>query len=195
MVAIAARPHYPRATTNGGPIMHSTVILSVIGADRPGLTQALAAAVQDAGGNWLESRLTRLGGSYVGSVLVELPADALEILRDKAAHVDAIGLKVTIAATGPAEAPAGTPLAVSLVGQDRPGIVKEVSAALARLAVNIEELETGTEDEAWSGNRLFRAALSLRLPPGIDAAAVQDALEAISGEIMVDYTIVAPPTA
>ena len=195
MVAIPARPHYPRSKTSGGPFMHSTVILSVIGADRPGLTEALAVAVQGAGGNWLESRLTRLGGSYVGSVLVELPNGALEMLRDKAAHVDAIGLKVSIAVAGPTDAPAGAPLAVSLVGQDRSGIVKEVSAALARLGVNIEELETGTEGEAWSGNRLFRAALSLRLPAGIDAAAVQDALEAISGEIMVDYAMVAPPSA
>jgi glycine cleavage system regulatory protein len=175
--------------------MHSTVILSVIGADRPGLTEALAVAVQAAGGNWLESRLTRLGGSYVGSVLVELPADALEILRDKAAHVDAAGLKVTIAAASQAEPPAGTPLGLSLVGQDRPGIVKEVSAALARLGVNIEELETGTEAEAWSGNQLFRATLALRVPAGISAAAVQDALEAISGEIMVDFTVVSPPAA
>ncbi len=52
--------------------MQTKVILTVIGADRPGLTEALAVAVQEAGGNWLESRLTRLGGSYVGSVLVEL---------------------------------------------------------------------------------------------------------------------------
>ena len=175
--------------------MQTKVILSVIGADRPGLTEALAVAVQTAGGNWLESRLTRLGGSYVGSVLVELPETALETLRDKAAHVDAIGLKVTIAATGPAEAAAGTLLELSLVGQDRPGIVKEVSAALARLGVNIEELETGTEDEAWSGNRLFRGVLTLRVAAGINETAVQEALEAISGEIMVDFTVVATPAA
>ncbi len=106
-----------------------------------------------------------------------------------------IGLKVTIAAASQAEAPAGTPLDLSLVGQDRPGIVKEVSAALARLGVNIEELETGTEDEAWSGNRLFRATLALRVPTGISETEVQEALEAISGEIMVDFTMVAPTLA
>ena len=172
--------------------MHTKVILSVIGSDRPGLTEALAGAVQAAGGNWLESRLTRLGGSYVGSVLVELPEDALDTLRDKAAHVDAAGLKVSIAAAGVTDAPVGTPLDLALVGQDRPGIVKEVSAALARLGVNIEELESGTEAEAWSGNRLFRATLALRIPSGISAADVQAALEAISGEIMVDFTVVAP---
>jgi len=171
------------------------IILSVIGSDRPGLTDALAGAVLAAGGNWLESRLTRLGGSYVGSVLVELPEAALETLRDKAAHVDAAGLKVTIATVDHAEAPAGTPLELALVGQDRPGIIKDVSAALAALGVNIEELESGTEAEAWSGSRLFRASLSLRVPTGIGAAAVQDALEAISGEIMVDFTVVAPAAA
>ena len=50
------------------------LVLSVVGSDRPGLTRALAAAVLSAGGNWLESHLSRLGGLYVGSVLVELPA-------------------------------------------------------------------------------------------------------------------------
>lgn len=172
--------------------MHIKVILTVIGTDRPGLTEALATAVQDAGGNWLDSRLSRLGGSYVGSVLVELPEGALEVLRDKAAHVDAAGLKVTIAhAAHPVAAP-GTPLELSLVGQDRPGIVREVSAALSRFKVNIEDLETGFEDAASFGGRLFRAKARLLVPAGVSAEAVQDVLEAISGEIMVDLKV-APP--
>lgn len=49
--------------------------------------------------------------------------------------------------------------------------------------------------KSWSGNRLFRAALARHVPTGISAAAVQDALEAISGEIMVDFTVGAPPVA
>ena len=57
------------------------LVLSVVGSDRPGLTQALAAAVLSAGGNWLESHLSRLGGLYVGSVLVELEADGVDRLR------------------------------------------------------------------------------------------------------------------
>jgi glycine cleavage system regulatory protein len=166
--------------------MHIKVILTVIGTDRPGLTEALATAVQEAGGNWLDSRLSRLGGSYVGSVLVELPEDALELLRDKAAHVDAAGLKVSIAhAAHPVEMP-GTPLELSLVGQDRPGIVREVSAALSRFHVNIEDLETGFEDAASFGGRLFRAKARLLVPARVSAEAVQEVLEGISGEIMVD---------
>ena len=61
----------------------ASVILSVSGSDRPGLTEALAAAVLSAEGNWLESHLSRLGGLYVGSVLVALAAEriAAEVLR------------------------------------------------------------------------------------------------------------------
>ncbi len=168
--------------------MHTHVILTVIGSDRPGLTEALADAILASGGNWLESHLSRLGGKYVGSVLVEIPADALVGLRDRVAHVDAAGLKVDIVDAGDAGADAaGTALALSLVGQDRPGIVREVSAALARLDVNIEALETAIEGSAWSGSPLFRADVWLRLPHGVGRADVQTALEGVSGDMMVDF--------
>lgn len=175
--------------------MLTRVILTVVGSDRPGLTQALAGAILAANGNWLEGHLSRLGGKYVGSVLVELPADDLAALRHNAAHVDAAGLKVEIVVAGDAEAgdtPPGTPLALSVIGQDRPGIVREVSAVLAGLGVNIEELETEIEDSAWSGSPLFKASAKLLLPPDVDADIVQSALEAISGEIMVDFAVKQP---
>ena len=89
--------------------------------------------------------------------------------------------------------PAGTPLELSLVGQDRPGIVREVSAALSRFKVNIEDLETGFEDAASFGGRLFRAKARLLVPAGVSAAEVQDVLEGISGEIMVDLKVAARP--
>jgi glycine cleavage system regulatory protein len=172
--------------------MQTHVILTVIGSDRPGLTEALAGAVQTAGGNWLESHLSRLGGKYVGSVLVALPDAALEALRSHVAAVDAVGLNVNIVAASTEQPPVGSPLELSLVGQDRPGIVREVSAALARLGVNIEALETGIEGSAWSGSPLFRADAQLLTPEGITAADVQAALEAVSGDMMVDFKVATP---
>lgn len=168
--------------------MTSTIILTVIGSDRPGLTGALADAVLSAGGNWLESHLSRLAGTYVGSVLVEVPDDGVAALRAAVSAVDAQGLSVAIVAAGAAET-AGAELTLSIVGQDRPGIVREVSTALATLGVNIEKLTSVTEATAWSGGLLFKAEMLLRLPAGIGATAVQDALEAVSAEIMVDIAV------
>lgn len=166
--------------------MASKVILTVIGSDRPGLTAALAQAVLDAGGNWLESRLARLAGRYVGSVLVEIAPDALAALHRAVADVDAKGLNVSLVDAGDALPEAGTRLTLQLVAQDRPGIVNELAQALAPLHVNIEQLETTAEDGAWSGARLFRAEVVASLPPGVSAGDVQAALEGVSAEIMVD---------
>ena len=166
----------------------ASVILSVIGSDRPGLTEALAEAILSAGGNWLESHLSRLGGLYVGSVLVELQADGVEALRAAAQAVDAQGLEVRIAPAVDGPGATGEALHVSLVGQDRPGIVRQVTAVLSGLEVNIETFDTRISAEPHSGAPLFHMEAQLRLPPRVTAAAVQAALERISAEVMVDFS-------
>lgn len=168
--------------------MKTRVILSAAGSDRPGLTRALAEAVHSAGGNWLESHLSRLGGRYVGSVLVELEDDRLEAFEAAISTVDAVGLAVSLVPAGDEPKAAGEHLRLELVGQDRPGIVREVTAVLADLGVNIEDFATTTENGAWSGERLFRASARLNVPPGATSDQVRDALEAISSEIMVDFS-------
>lgn len=167
----------------------ATLILSVMGSDRPGLTQALAGAVLASGGNWLESHLSRLGGLYVGSVLVELAPDGVDRLRAAVQAVDAHGLEVRITPTVEAPGSLGDAIRFSLVGQDRPGIVHQVTAIISGLEVNIEAFETKISAEPHSGAPLFHLEARLRLPPTLQAGAVQAALEAISGEIMVDIAL------
>jgi glycine cleavage system regulatory protein len=167
----------------------ATLILSVIGSDRTGLTQALAGAVRSAGGNWLESHLSRLGGLYVGSVLVEIGTDGVDALRSAVQAVDSQGLEVRISPAVEAPGPAGDAVQFSLVGQDRPGIVHQVTAILSGLDVNIEAFETHVTAEPHSGAPLFHMDARLRLPPALRAQGVQAALEEISAEIMVDILL------
>lgn len=167
----------------------ATLILSVIGSDRPGLTQALARAVLSASGNWLESHLSQLGGLYVGSVLVELDADRTDALREAVSAVDAEGLEVRIAPTIESASTEGEVVRFSLVGGDRPGIVHQVTGVLSGLDANIEAFNTRLSVEPHSGGPLFHMDARLRLPPSLKAEAVQAALEAISGEIMVDISL------
>jgi glycine cleavage system regulatory protein len=173
----------------------ANVILSVVGSDRPGLTEALAQAVLSADGNWLESHLSRLGGLYVGSVLVAIEADRFDALRAAVRAVDAQGLTVQIAPAnthaGDVPVAAGDVLRLSVIGQDRPGIVRQVTAVLSGLEVNIEGFRTHVSAEPHSGGALFHVDARLRLPAGLAADAVQDALEAISAEIMVDVSLTA----
>ena len=167
----------------------ATLILSIVGSDRPGLTRALAAAVLSAGGNWLESHLSRLGGLYVGSVLVELETGDVDGLRSAVRAVDAQGLEVRISPAIENAQAVGDTVQFSLVGQDRSGIVHQVTAILSRLEANIEDFDTHISVEPHSGAPLFHMEARLRLPPTLPAQAVQAALEEISAEIMVDISL------
>ncbi len=165
------------------------LILSVVGSDRPGLTQALAQAVLSAGGNWLESHLSRLGGLYVGSVLVELDEAGIDALRAAVGAVDAQGLEVRIAPAIEVAESAGEAIQLALVGQDQPGIVHQVTGVLSGLSANIETFGTRLSVEPHSGAPLFHMEARLRLPAGLSVSTVQAALEDISGEIMVDIAL------
>ena len=169
------------------------MVLNVVGEDQPGLTQALALAVVSAGGNWLESHLTRLGGLYAGSVLVEVEADRVDGLRSAVGAVNAQGLEVRIVPAIDRPAAAGEALHFDLVGQDRPGIVNQVTAAISRLGANIETFKTWINAEPHSGMPLFHMDARLRLPLQLRARDVQAALEAISTEIMVDLSLSPEP--
>jgi glycine cleavage system regulatory protein len=169
--------------------MKTQVILSVVGSDKPGLTQAVADAVLSAGGNWLESHLSRLAGKYVGSVLVELDRSSLSTLYDAVAAVDAAGLHVVIVPSGEDHPILGDTLLLEVVGHDRLGIVREVTTALAGLGVNIEDLVTRIEDSSWSGRPLFRLNGRIAVPANVSEEDVRESLEALSGEIMVDLTV------
>ena len=78
---------------------------------------------------------------------------------------------------------------LELVGQDRVGIVQEISSALARHGVSIEKLHTQSESASMSGETLFRARAELRVPNDLDMEALQQSLELLADELMVDIDL------
>ena len=55
--------------------MELPLVMTVIGRDRPGLVEAIASLVVEHHGNWLESRMCRLGGEFAGILRIQLPAE------------------------------------------------------------------------------------------------------------------------
>ena len=169
----------------------ATLVLTVIGDDRAGLVDALAGPIADNGGNWDRSHMARLAGKFAGIVVVTLPDGNVESLGASLEGVQALGLldvRIAIAAAdGPVDA--APLLHLHLVGQDRPGIIREIASALAQREISIEELETSTISAPMSAEQLFEATASLRLPVGADLEALQSALEDIANELMVDLDV------
>jgi glycine cleavage system regulatory protein len=80
-------------------------------------------------------------------------------------------------------------MTLELVGQDRPGIVREISHALALHKVNIEELHTETRSAPMSGDLLFHARATIRVPPSCSTQQLRTALEKIASDLMIDLSL------
>src|SRR3954447_10262175 len=80
------------------------LVMTVIGEDRPGLVESVARVVAEHGGNWLESRMSRLGGQFAGILRVEAPAEKQPALAAALEALRAHGLAVVIHQDQPAPA-------------------------------------------------------------------------------------------
>lgn len=147
--------------------------IAAVGADRPGIIAALTRVIADAGGNLEDGSMTVLSGHFAIMLLTEIDADpaALEAsLHDATAR---FGLTVTVREVGPADRPPPPTHLLSVYGTDRPGIVAEVSQALAAMGINITDLTTRVID----GERaVYAMALEIALADDMDADAVRDAV-------------------
>lgn len=176
------------ATACSDQVMHNFIVMTILGADRPGLVSSLSETVARHGGNWLESRMARLAGQFAGIVRVECPADSVEALVAELTSPGIPGLTVQTVREDARESENRRTISVEVTGNDRPGIVRELSAAIARAGGNVEELTTGLESAPMSGHPLFRASGRISIPENAAVGTVTAAIESLGGDLTVDVT-------
>ena len=158
------------------------------GPDRPGLVESLSSTISDAGGNWEGSRMARLSGQFAGVVNVMVaPAkvDSLRAALDDLSSKDGLLVSMVEAAATADSEVEGEAFALEVVGQDRTGIVKEISRALADLGVNVVELMTECSSAPMSGERLFQADAVIVIPSECSLDKVQEQIEEIAHDLAV----------
>lgn len=169
--------------------MTTYLVLTLIGKDKPGLVEQLAKTISEHSGNWLESSMSQLAGKFAGILRVSVPDTEADKLVDALQNLSA-GLKLVIEKAEPdtGEEPKKT-VTLSLVGNDRPGIIRDISHVLAKLAVNVEDLETECVPAPMSSDILFKANASLKMASETDLAALQEALEKLADDLIVDIQL------
>ncbi|MGK0277139.1 MAG: glycine cleavage system regulatory protein [Ilumatobacter sp.] len=170
----------------------ATMVLTVIGNDTSGLVDALADPIARHGGSWDRSHMARLAGQFAGIVVVSVPDDNVTALQASLDGLNAQGLldvQVAIASSSTEDVSSENVLRLELIGQDRPGIISEISAALATRNVSILELETNTSSAPMSGEPLFEAKATLRVPNELALDNLRETLEDIANELMVDLDL------
>ncbi len=166
------------------------LVLTVVGDDRIGLVGELAQRVSAAGGNWEQSELAELAGAFAGIVLVSVADDRVDELVTALQGLDgALKVAVHTSTVASTAGEAGHALSFTVLGNDRPGIVRDVTAAISAHALSIDSFRSRTIEAPMAGGTLFEATVSVSVPEGADAAEITRALEALAGEIQVDLTV------
>lgn len=169
--------------------MNTQLVLTVICDDRPGVVELLAYTINQHHGNWLESRMAHLAGKFAGILQVAVAESHLAELRTALNQLAEKGLKIVIEDAVTISKPDCREFSFSVVGNDRPGIVREIAQAFAARHINMGELETACSSMPWSGEPLFEATGVIEVPKSVDMNELYDYLDKIADELAVDIRL------
>jgi len=165
------------------------LVLTVIAPDQPGLVETVAQCVAGHGGNWLESSMSRMAGQFAGILRVAVPTEAYDELVAALNDLAKQGIRVVVAESGIEPSCSWKPIHLDLLGNDRPGIVRDITRVLAELGVNLERFTTEVNPAPMSGDPLFHAEALLAVPQGLTLDALQGRLEGLADDLMVELNL------
>ena len=168
--------------------MQSLLICTFIGEDKPGLVNRFAQAIQAQQGNWLESSMAHLAGHFAGIIRFSVDEKQLAAAREALLALKNTHLSIHIhddqyAASDTAQSAQQTPrqqYQLSIVGNDRPGIIQEITQALSQAHINVVEMNTHLSSAPMSGELLFHSKMTLAIPQSTDLDALENELDNIA---------------
>ena len=170
--------------------MMKSIVVTLIGPDRPGLVNAISDKAVAFGANWGDSLMANLAGQFAGIVHLQVPAKNAEALMAALRTLDTPTMRVAVAmGSDAADSVPMRRLKLDLVGQDRPGIINSISSQLAAHGISIATLQTQITSGAMSGEQMFQMHASLQVPTTLSDQTLRDGLEGLANELMVDIEL------
>jgi glycine cleavage system regulatory protein len=170
--------------------MNTSIVLTVVADDQPGIVEELSDALATHGGNWTESSMMTLAGKFAGILLAEVPEERADSFLRVLESLEIGGMEIVAQRSDAPARPEGTrEFSIELVGQDHPGIVHDITAVLAHLGINVLELETTVQSASMSGESLFIAHARILVPDDVPLEQLRDEMEELANELMVDIEL------
>jgi glycine cleavage system transcriptional repressor len=154
------------------------VIITAVGADRPGMVAALSSILADQQCNLEDCAMTRLGGQFAMILMVQLPADKtlaqIEPLFGELQHSHGLKVHCDEADVSIAEKESSAPRhMLTVYAEDRPGLLSTISQILAENKVNITDVQT----RLASAGALYVMLFEVEIPASIKTEDLEKALQ------------------
>ncbi len=131
--------------------------------------------------------MAQLAGHFAGILRVECPEERSAPLVASLERIEGLAVQAVeerTGATGERET-----LQFDVVGNDRPGIINQLSSAVAAVGGNVEELNSNLESAPHAGHPLFRATGTVSVAAGFESSSLVQALEALGPDLSVSVTV------
>lgn len=166
------------------------VIISAVGADRPGMAHAVAQTLFEIGCNIEDTTMTRLGGEFAMILVVSPPSSSdARVLAEALAPLEKThGLFInckTIEAHDDAEKTALPRFIVSAYGAEKSGLLAGVTRVLAQQNANVTDVQT----RVAAGGAAYVMLLEIELPATADADVLERALQDAAHHIGVQFSL------
>lgn len=171
----------------------TTICLTVLGRERPGIVAAITGVLFDADCNIRDSTMTILAGEFAMLLIAELPESTpLSALDTPLAEVQrrfdlSVFIKRLTAEEMRYEQPPGTKTwAVTIYGGDRKGIVHHVASAMARKGISITELKTKVLGGVGCGGIV---TIKMVAPADVELSAIRAQLAEVAARFGVEVSV------
>ena len=163
-----------------------SILISVLGDDKPGLLDSLSEIIVTNDGDWIESNMSTVEAKFAGILRVNVPLkNAKKLIKELTSSK--LGLQIACEETAPVKFSDFKSYNIELIGQNHVGIINKLSHVLTyELKANVEGIKTEIIDTSISGEQLFKAQITLHLPKSVDERLIKDKLELIADEMMVE---------
>jgi len=171
--------------------MNTSIVLTILAEDQPGIINTVSRALYNHRGGWTQSSMSSLAGQFAGILLASVPSEEADACVKELHQLKSQGLHVIAHLSSESRATEKThEYVLDLVGNDRKGIVHDITTILATHNVNVLNLETIVESASMGGGKLFKAKALLDVPGGTDIDLLESELEDMANELMVDISFV-----
>lgn len=169
---------------------HSSLVLSVLAPDRPGIVEKISQLVSKHEGSWFNSRLSRIGGWFGGLVEVSVSQKQIGPFTRALEELGASdGIKI-VTKTSTEERPKPRfQFVVEILGNENPGVIERISVAFNSRQINVDELRTRFYSAPISGVPVFKAQLTGAVRQSESLEGLRNLLEGIASDMMVDIEI------
>lgn len=156
--------------------MNSTLVITALGTDQPGLIAKLSHAINDNDCNIEDSRMSVLGGEFAVLMQISGKWDKLAKLETTLDKLQAAtGLSIVCKRSEDRQIePNKIPYSIEVVAIDHPGIVYQLTDFFSARAINVYDMTTGSQAAAHTGTPIFTLNMTVEIPADTHIATLRD---------------------